>query len=616
MVRTFKKTTTQDFYDKNKENPEIFVLMRDIVTNTHHIVQRRKVITSKKIEKLQPGDEVSFGNRGDRIRCTILMIGKIYLSSYIKSRIYFVLGTEGQCKNSLVIVEKASASKNKLRKSLEKKIVEDDSDQDSISNCGIDENEEEDNSDHEEELRHHNEKRSSNDVHVSESAHTQSTITKETKSDKNISKRKLSSENELDESTAKRVRGSNGKTVSANLYAVLRRKVESLEAQVLEYQTTWMPRPTDRATIDYLIDIGKVLSGENESTNDDKSNVLEDVVTALDVTEQQLEKCIGKNIRITVRKIMKLKHLSPPPGFKFADVDQEHISAARDYARLMHPREERFYTDGDLNHAMGNVFAANTRGWKLPFPDRSPVTALHQQEASVITIDLANNDDIIDANARGIYDTIGDSVSDNALLDSSAFLKDAIDIFSPQLASAVCMRDICDGAVYRKLQSEITGPFITLTLNADGIQPHKSSTQTIWPILLVINEIPLKRRFSIENIILAGVWPGPSKPTRNDMNSFLRPLVDELLRLEQGENFELHNQDDDSVVARVFLIGACCDKPDQALLQCLPEPHAAFGCGRCEVEEVLCSFDEARRDDAPFRKSSNSPFLYQHHKTS
>ncbi|CAF3333118.1 unnamed protein product, partial [Rotaria sp. Silwood2] len=52
--------------------------------------------------------------------------------------------------------------------------------------------------------------------------------------------------------------------------------------------------------------------------------------------------------------------------------------------------------------------------------------ALHQQEASVITIDLANNDDIIDANARGIYDTIGDSVSDNALLDSSAFLKDAM----------------------------------------------------------------------------------------------------------------------------------------------------------------------------------------------
>ncbi|CAF3794185.1 unnamed protein product [Rotaria magnacalcarata] len=50
--------TTQDSYDKNEENPEIFVLMRDIVTNMHHIVRRSKVITSKKLEKLQTDDEV------------------------------------------------------------------------------------------------------------------------------------------------------------------------------------------------------------------------------------------------------------------------------------------------------------------------------------------------------------------------------------------------------------------------------------------------------------------------------------------------------------------------------------------------------------------------------
>jgi hypothetical protein len=31
-----------------------------------------------------------------------------------------------------------------------------------------------------------------------------------------------------------------------------------------------------------------------------------------------------------------------------------------EYARLMHPREEKVYTDGDLNHSMGNVFARKT----------------------------------------------------------------------------------------------------------------------------------------------------------------------------------------------------------------------------------------------------------------
>lgn len=53
-------------------------------------------------------------------------------------------------------------------------------------------------------------------------------------------KRKLSSENELEESATKRTHGSNGKNVSANIYAAIQRKVDSLEAQTLEYQTTWM----------------------------------------------------------------------------------------------------------------------------------------------------------------------------------------------------------------------------------------------------------------------------------------------------------------------------------------------------------------------------------------
>jgi hypothetical protein len=87
------------------------------------------------------------------------------------------------------------------------------------------------------------------------------------------------------------------------------------------------------------------------------------------------------------------------------------------------------------------------------------------------------------------------------------------------------MKDICDEAVHHKLQGDIQEPFITLTLNADIIQPNNGSAQTIWPILLVINEIPLKRRFAIENIILAGVWLGSSKLTRNEMSLFLRPII-------------------------------------------------------------------------------------------
>ena len=59
-------------------------------------------------------------------------------------------------------------------------------------------------------------------------------------------------------------------------------------------------------------------------------------------------------------------------------------------------------------------------------------------------------------------------------------------------------------------------------------------------------------------------------------------MIGELAELERGYQFRLPNGYIHMV--QVYLIGACCNKPAQALLQCISEPAAAFGCGRCEVE--------------------------------
>ncbi|CAF1570040.1 unnamed protein product [Rotaria magnacalcarata] len=402
MVKVGKKTTIRNSSDKNKENAVMFLLVRDIVSHTHHIVPRSTAITSKKIEKLEAGDEVSFGIRNKRSRCVILMIG-----------------SESQCKKSLVIIEKVGVSK-KNSKTHEKKPIEDDSDVDSTNNGEAHESteadsEEEASSNQENEVLRINEEQSSNVIHSlnsSSSSSSQSAIPKETESDKFAQKRKVPLEDDCSESATKCARNSY-KGVSGSVHDALQRKVDSLDAQLLEYQTSWMPRPTDKATIDYFIDIGRVLSGAAERTNDDKSDLLTNMMDALDLTEQQLEKYIGKNIRITARRIMKAKYPSPVIGFKFADVDKDHISAAR------------------------------------------------------------------------------------------------------------------------------------------------------------------------------GVWSGSKKPTRTEMSLFLRPLIDELLNLERGEHFDFHDQDNNAITARIFLIGSCCDKPAQALLQFLPEPIAAFGYGRYEVKGFM-----------------------------
>jgi thioredoxin reductase len=66
----------------------------------------------------------------------------------------------------------------------------------------------------------------------------------------------------------------------------------------------------------------------------------------------------------------------------------------------------------------------------------------------------------------------------------------------------------------------------------------------------------------------------------------LSSIVEELRELEQGYVFVDYRKlpNDQNTVIKVFLIGACCDKPAQALVQNIAEPIAAFGCGRCEIE--------------------------------
>lgn len=146
--------------------------------------------------------------------------------------------------------------------------------------------------------------------------------------------------------------------------------------------------------------------------------------------------------------------------------------------------------------------------------------------------------------------------------------------------------DITCGHFYNKLLEKESDSFITLTMNADGIQPNKGSDLSVWPIMLVINEIKRKKRYTLENSILAGMWPGPSKPSRSEMSLFLRDIVAQLKALEQGDLYELYSLEHENCYERlkVFLIAACCDKPAQCLIQCLADPTGYFGCGHCEIE--------------------------------
>ena len=76
----------------------------------------------------------------------------------------------------------------------------------------------------------------------------------------------------------------------------------------------------------------------------------------------------------------------------------------------------------------------------------------------------------------------------------------------------IVLKDIRDGKLYQKLlnMNNSDGNALrkqeafTFSINTDGISPMNKSNLTIWPVFLVINELPLESRFAIDNTILAG----------------------------------------------------------------------------------------------------------------
>lgn len=172
-------------------------------------------------------------------------------------------------------------------------------------------------------------------------------------------------------------------------------------------------------------------------------------------------------------------------------------------------------------------------------------------------------------------------------LESILLMIEDIDLtrrITPQTNGNLQMKDIFDGAQYKNLLNKESNDILTLTMSTDGVQPFNSSEKSIWPVTFVINEVKRKKRFCFQNLILGGVWPGPSKPKRFEMFGFLEPIVAQLKELEKGTLFKCRVGNSNATrFLKVFLICACMDKPAQALVQNLPEPTAKYGCGRCEI---------------------------------
>ena len=90
----------------------------------------------------------------------------------------------------------------------------------------------------------------------------------------------------------------------------------------------FLARPVDKATINHLIHIGKILSNElNPSTDENDNAIRRQMIKSISIkpgmSENELAVCIGKTILSTARQIIAKKY--PDPTTTFANVDREHV---------------------------------------------------------------------------------------------------------------------------------------------------------------------------------------------------------------------------------------------------------------------------------------------------
>lgn len=148
--------------------------------------------------------------------------------------------------------------------------------------------------------------------------------------------------------------------------------------------------------------------------------------------------------------------------------------------------------------------------------------------------------------------------------------------------SANVMEDVYDGAIWKEFEPVFRSTFcIALMLNVDWFQPYTHTVSSVGVVYLTIMNLPRHLRSKLENMILVGIIPGPNEP-KHDINTFLEPLVEELLHFWKGVSVAIRtNTGIEQKVVRCALTCVSCDLPAMRKVCGFLSHSAALGCSKC-----------------------------------
>lgn len=141
------------------------------------------------------------------------------------------------------------------------------------------------------------------------------------------------------------------------------------------------------------------------------------------------------------------------------------------------------------------------------------------------------------------------------------------------------MTDLYGGQMYIAFANFVSsinnGKPVSFTMCIDGSPLFKSSGCQVWPLFLILNELPPHTR--MHNLILAGFWFGDKKP---NFPCFFEVFVDQMKCLStDGCVIEIKGE---ATLFYCYMIACCVDSGARGAVQEVHQHNGEYGCSWCE----------------------------------
>ncbi|XP_064482783.1 uncharacterized protein LOC135395609 [Ornithodoros turicata] len=142
-------------------------------------------------------------------------------------------------------------------------------------------------------------------------------------------------------------------------------------------------------------------------------------------------------------------------------------------------------------------------------------------------------------------------------------------------ATSAVYTDLTSGALYKRVRQELgcKANDLTITFSTDGSPVFKSTTSSLWPIHMILNELPTIPRW--QNVTLAGLWFSRKHP---NMFLFLKAFAN---AFNEIGTLSWVNSAGEKIASRVHVVCAVVDSPARAALLNMKQFNGFQGCPWC-----------------------------------